>query len=209
MPTLFDPINIGDLRLRNRIVMAPLTRIRASGQGRVPNALMRDYYVQRASAGIIITEATSVTPAGVGYPRTPGIWSEEQVDGWRQITDAVHAAGGGIVLQLWHVGRISDPVSMTARCLWRRAPSPRRGTSACCGRNGLTSCRVRSRPTKFRASSRPIAGAPPMPRRPASTVSRFMAPTAICSTSSCRTAPTSAPTAMAARSRIVRASCWK
>jgi 2,4-dienoyl-CoA reductase-like NADH-dependent reductase (Old Yellow Enzyme family) len=109
MTSLFEPITIGDLRLPNRIVMAPLTRNRSSGRGRVPNALMRAYYVQRASAGLIISEATSVTPIGVGYPHTPGVWSQEQVDGWRQITDAVHAAGGRILLQLWHVGRISDP----------------------------------------------------------------------------------------------------
>ena len=89
--------------------MAPLTRNRSSGAGRVPNDLMRDYYVQRSSAGLIISEATSVTPMGVGYPHTPGIWSNEQVAGWRKITDAVHAAGGRILLQLWHVGRISDP----------------------------------------------------------------------------------------------------
>lgn len=109
MPTLLDPITIGDLRLPNRVLMAPLTRTRASGTGRVPNALMRDYYAQRASAGAILTEATSVTPMGVGYPRTPGIWSEEQAEGWRLVTDGVHAAGGRILLQLWHVGRISDP----------------------------------------------------------------------------------------------------
>jgi 2,4-dienoyl-CoA reductase-like NADH-dependent reductase (Old Yellow Enzyme family) len=109
MPSLLDPITIGDLRLPNRILMAPLTRTRASVPGRVPNDLMRDYYVQRASAGAIITEATSVTPAGVGYPRTPGIWSDEQMAGWRRVTDAVHEAGGTILLQLWHVGRISDP----------------------------------------------------------------------------------------------------
>ena len=109
MPTLFDPISIGELRLPSRILMAPLTRNRSSGAGRVPNDLMRDYYVQRSSAGLIISEATSVTPQGVGYPHTPGIWSNEQVAGWRKITDAVHAAGGRILLQLWHVGRISDP----------------------------------------------------------------------------------------------------
>ena len=109
MPTLFDPITIGDLHLPNRILMAPLTRNRSSGPGRVPNALMRDYYVQRASAGMITSEATSVTPMGVGYPHTPGIWSEEQVDGWRRITEGVHAAGGRMLMQLWHVGRISDP----------------------------------------------------------------------------------------------------
>lgn len=109
MTTLFDPIAIGDLKLPNRILMAPLTRNRSSGAGRFPNEMMRDYYVQRSSAGMIITEATSVTPKGVGYPHTPGIWSQEQVGGWRMITDAVHEAGGRILSQLWHVGRISDP----------------------------------------------------------------------------------------------------
>ena len=109
MPKLLDPIAIGDLKLPNRILMAPLTRNRSSGTGRVPNALMRDYYVQRASAGAIISEATSVTPLGVGYPHTPGVWSQEQVEGWRLITEGVRQAGGRILLQLWHVGRISDP----------------------------------------------------------------------------------------------------
>lgn len=90
--------------------MAPLTRARALGAGRVPNELMKQYYVQRASAGLILSEATAVTPMGVGYANTPGIWSDEQVAGWRAITDAVHEAGGRIFLQLWHVGRISDPV---------------------------------------------------------------------------------------------------
>jgi 2,4-dienoyl-CoA reductase-like NADH-dependent reductase (Old Yellow Enzyme family) len=108
MPTLFDPITIGELQLPNRIIMAPLTRCRASAD-RVPNDLMAEYYAQRASAGLILSEATSVTPMGVGYPDTPGIWSEEQVTGWRKITSAVHQAGGRIMLQLWHVGRISDP----------------------------------------------------------------------------------------------------
>jgi len=109
LATLFDSLRLGDLDLPNRIVMAPLTRCRASA-GRTPNALMRDYYVQRASAGLILTEATSVTPMGVGYPDTPGIWSAAQIEGWREITRAVHAAGGRIFLQLWHVGRISHPI---------------------------------------------------------------------------------------------------
>ena len=109
MPTLLDPLKIGDLEIPNRIVMAPLTRNRSTGPGRVPNAMMRDYYAQRASAGLIISEATSIAPEGVGYPHTPGVWSVEQVNGWRKITDAVHAAGGRMFLQLWHVGRISDP----------------------------------------------------------------------------------------------------
>lgn len=106
---LLEPIKLGDLHLTNRIFMAPLTRCRTSA-GRVPNALMRDYYVQRASAGLILSEATAVSPQGVGYPDTPGIWSPEQVQGWKMIADAVHAAGGRIFLQLWHVGRVSDPV---------------------------------------------------------------------------------------------------
>jgi 2,4-dienoyl-CoA reductase-like NADH-dependent reductase (Old Yellow Enzyme family) len=109
MSALFESLRLGELKLPNRIVMAPLTRCRAV-DARTPNALMRDYYVQRASAGLILSEATSVAPMGVGYPNTPGIWSEAQVAGWRMITDAVHAAGGLILLQLWHVGRISHPL---------------------------------------------------------------------------------------------------
>jgi 2,4-dienoyl-CoA reductase-like NADH-dependent reductase (Old Yellow Enzyme family) len=105
---LFDPLVLGDLVLPNRVVLAPLTRTRA-GTGRVPVALNAEYYAQRASAGLILTEATSVEAMGVGYPNTPGIWSTEQVQGWRAVTRAVHAAGGRIFLQLWHVGRVSDP----------------------------------------------------------------------------------------------------
>ncbi len=108
MPSLLDPVRLGALSLRNRFVMAPLTRCKAD-PGRVPNDLMREHYVQRASAGLIITEATAVTPMGVGYRDTPGIWTDAQVNGWRKITDAVHAKGGLMALQLWHVGRISDP----------------------------------------------------------------------------------------------------
>lgn len=108
-PTLLDPIQAGALRLPNRIIMAPLTRARA-GAVRIPNALMAEYYTQRASAGMILSEATSVTPMGVGYADTPGIWSPAQVNGWKLITESVHKAGGRILLQLWHVGRISDPM---------------------------------------------------------------------------------------------------
>lgn len=105
MSKLWEAMKMGDWDLPNRIVMAPLTRCRAPG--RVPNALMAEYYAQRASAGLIISEATSVTPMGVGYPDTPGIWSEEQIAGWQMVTEAVHKVGGRIILQLWHVGRIS------------------------------------------------------------------------------------------------------
>jgi N-ethylmaleimide reductase len=105
---LFQPLALGRLSLPNRIVMAPMTRQRAA-PGNVPTALHATYYAQRASAGLIISEATQVAPEGQGYARTPGIHSEAQVAGWRLVTDAVHRAGGRIVLQLWHVGRISDP----------------------------------------------------------------------------------------------------
>ncbi len=109
MSLLFKPLRLGDLDLPNRIFMAPLTRSR-SGPTRVPNALNVEYYRQRASAGLILTEATAVTPEGVGYADTPGIWSAEQVAGWKNVTNAVHEAGGHIFLQLWHVGRISHPI---------------------------------------------------------------------------------------------------
>jgi 2,4-dienoyl-CoA reductase-like NADH-dependent reductase (Old Yellow Enzyme family) len=109
MPTLLSPLRLGDLDLPNRIVLAPLTRSRA-GASRVPNALMAEYYRQRSTAGLILSEATSVSPQGVGYADTPGIWSDEQVAGWQLVTRAVHDAGGRIFLQLWHVGRISHPM---------------------------------------------------------------------------------------------------
>lgn len=104
---LFRPTRLGDLELPHRVLMAPLTRARASQPGDVPNDLNVTYYRQRAGAGLIISEATQVSPQGKGYAFTPGIHSEEQIAGWRKITDAVHAAGGRIHLQLWHVGRIS------------------------------------------------------------------------------------------------------
>jgi 2,4-dienoyl-CoA reductase-like NADH-dependent reductase (Old Yellow Enzyme family) len=106
---LFQPLQLGALTLPNRIVMAPLTRCRASAD-RVPNDLMARHYAARAGFGLILSEATSVTPMGVGYADTPGIWSDVQTDGWKRVTRAVHDAGGRIFLQLWHVGRISDPM---------------------------------------------------------------------------------------------------
>jgi N-ethylmaleimide reductase len=105
---IFSPFRLGPLDLPNRVVMAPMTRNRA-GPGNVPTALNATYYAQRAGAGLIVTEATQVSPQGVGYPGTPGIHSAEQVAGWKLVTDAVHGAGGRIFLQLWHVGRISHP----------------------------------------------------------------------------------------------------
>src|SRR5260370_18325629 len=108
MATLQDPIRIGDWELPNRIIMAPLTRCRAS-EGRVPNDLMRQYYQQPAGAGLIISEATSISPMGVAYPTTPGLFSQEQIAGWKRVTEGVHNADGQILLQRWHVDRVSDP----------------------------------------------------------------------------------------------------
>lgn len=105
---LFTPVRVGPYQIENRVVMAPLTRSRA-GASNVPRAMAVEYYVQRASAGLIVTEATQVSPQGVGYPGTPGIHTARQVEGWRRVTDAIHAEGGRIFLQLWHVGRISHP----------------------------------------------------------------------------------------------------
>jgi len=111
---LFEPLIAGAFELRNRVVMAPLTRCRAS-EGRVPNDMMAEYYAQRSDFGMILTEATSVDAMGVGYPNTPGIWSAEQVEGWKKVTERVHAKGGLILCQLWHVGRISDPVYLDGK----------------------------------------------------------------------------------------------
>jgi N-ethylmaleimide reductase len=108
MPTLFDPIELGDIQAKNRLIMAPLTRSRA-GASRVPNALMAEYYGQRAGAGLIISEATAISPQGYGWFGAPGIYSQSHVEGWKLVTEAVHAKGGKIVLQLWHMGRVSHP----------------------------------------------------------------------------------------------------
>src|SRR5215471_8752747 len=107
-PNLFCPVEVGALVLKNRVVMAPLTRSRA-GPGNVPKPLNALYYAQRASAGLIISEATQISPEGQGYISTPGIHSAEQIEGWQLVTKAVRVAGGCMVLQLWHVGRISHP----------------------------------------------------------------------------------------------------
>jgi N-ethylmaleimide reductase len=104
----FSPITVGDIELSNRIVMAPMTRSRSDENGLVPDFAV-DYYAQRADAGLIVTEATNISPQAIGYAMTPGIWSDQQVDAWRPVTDAVHDAEGKIVLQLWHTGRISHP----------------------------------------------------------------------------------------------------
>ena len=104
---LFTPVQVGELTLPNRIVLAPLTRSRAGQPGNVPTPLMAEYYTQRAGAGLIISEATNISQIAMGYALTPGIFTREQTDGWRRVTESVHAAGGRMFLQLWHCGRMS------------------------------------------------------------------------------------------------------
>ncbi len=108
MPTLFDPLRVGNMQLNNRIIMAPMTRSRANDEGIQP-AFAAEYYGQRASAGMIITEATNISPMAKGYVRTPGIYTDAQIESWRAIADSVHARGGKIFMQLFHTGRIALP----------------------------------------------------------------------------------------------------
>ncbi|MDE1155633.1 MAG: alkene reductase [Acidobacteriaceae bacterium] len=121
MAGLFDSLKVGDLVLPNRVLMAPLTRLRGTEQHR-PTTIIAEYYTQRASAGLIISEGIPIDPLGVGYPRVPGLWAEDQAELWKPITEAVHQAGGRIFAQLWHVGRISDPLYLDGRL--PIAPSP-------------------------------------------------------------------------------------
>ena len=137
---LFTPTRLGDIEIANRIAMAPLTRNRADDATGVPSPLAVEYYAQRASGGLLITEASQISPRGKGYAMTPGIYTPQQVEGWKAITSAVHDRGGRIVIQLWHVGRISHsdllpggeapvsssatPVAVTSVCMSsRRLPS--------------------------------------------------------------------------------------
>ncbi|MBC7492344.1 MAG: alkene reductase, partial [Novosphingobium sp.] len=128
---LFQPITLGAIEAPNRILMAPLTRGRSS-PGSVPNAMMVEYYRQRASAGLIITEATGISVEGLGWPAAPGIWTDAQVEGWKPVIEAVHQAGGQIVLQMWHMGRLvhpdflggNPPVSASATCAPGNAHTP-------------------------------------------------------------------------------------
>ncbi len=121
MPDLLDPLQVGDLQLKNRVIMAPLTRLRGTVD-HLPTPIMVEYYHQRATAGMIITEGTPVTPMGVGYAQVPGIWSAEQTELWKPVTKAVHDAGGLILAQIWHVGRVSDSSFLNG--LQPVAPSP-------------------------------------------------------------------------------------
>ncbi len=179
-PDLFSPYQMGDLALPNRIVMAPLTRSRA-GEDDVPGPLAVTYYVQRASAGLIITEGSQVSPQGVGYMHTPGIYSAAQVVGWKKVTDAVHRAGGRIFIQLWHVGRVSHPdfldgaLPVAPFCASRRRLCPhtrwkKANSSAQSPGDGGDAGHRRAVPAVLQK----------MPRLPVSTVSRSTVPTATC-----------------------------
>jgi N-ethylmaleimide reductase len=136
VPTLFEPLTLGAVTTPNRVLMAPLTRMRATPPGDVPNELMKEYYVQRASAGLVISEGTQISPEGKGYMDTPGIHSAEQVAGWRTITDAVHAAGGLVAAQLWHVGRVSHESFHDGRLPVSASASPYRNRTTIRGEDG-------------------------------------------------------------------------
>jgi N-ethylmaleimide reductase len=202
---LLETYKLGPITLANRLVMAPLTRNRAVPGTFVPGALAADYYAQRASAGLLITEASQVSQQGQGYQDTPGIYSKEQVAGWRKVTDQVHERGGKIFIQLWHVGRISH-VDLQANGAAPVAPSAIRAKGKTFVNGGFADV---SEPRALELSEIPgiiddFKRPPGMRSKPDSTVSRSTAPMAICSSSSPRTAPTSALTPMAAESRTAR-----
>ena len=203
---LFEPYKLGPITLANRLVMAPLTRNRAIPPGMVPSPLATEYYGQRASAGLLVTEASQVSQQGQGYQDTPGIYSKEQVAGWRKVTDRVHERGGRIFIQLWHVGRISH-TSLQPNGGAPVAPSAIRAKGKTFVNNSFTEI---SEPRElalvgnpgdhrgFQARHRECAGSR------VSTASKSTAPTATCWINLPRTAATSAPTPMAARSRTAR-----
>ncbi|WHX23083.1 hypothetical protein QFW82_41675 [Streptomyces malaysiensis subsp. malaysiensis] len=130
---LLRPADLGDLRLPNRVVMAPMTRARATGEGLVPNGMHTAYYGQRAGAGLIITEGTWVSERAIGFPHVPGVYSEEQIRGWRRVTDVVHTLGGRIVLQLWHTGAASHPDHLGGARPARRRSIPGSGPTPWAG----------------------------------------------------------------------------
>ena len=206
MNTLLDPIQIGDLHLPNRMIMAPLTRCRASA-GRVPNTLMAEYYRQRASAGLIISEATSVCPMGVGYANTPGIWSADQVEGWKLTTSAVHSAGGRIFLQLWHVGRISDPMFLNGELpVALSAIAPDGHVSLVRPKIPFVTPRALDR-QEIQESSKRIARERRMPNSPDSTAWKFMERMAIFLISFCRMGRIAGRMTMEEASKIALVSC--
>ena len=210
MTTLFSPIKFGAITAPNRIFMAPLTRCRADAE-HVPDALMAEYYAQRASAGLIIAEATMAMEGNSAFWTEPGIYSAAQVAGWKLVTDAVHAAGGRIFLQIWHGGRACHPLLNDGAQPVAPSPIAITGDEVHTpeGKKPYVDPARAARRRTARHRRRIPQGRARTPRRPASTASRCTAPTATCSTSSCATAPTSAAAPTAARSKTARACCSK
>jgi N-ethylmaleimide reductase len=204
---LFTSVQIGGRQAPHRVVMAPMTRARSAQPGDVPNAMNARYYAQRASAALIVSEATQVSPQGKGYSFTPGIYSPEQVAGWRLVTQAVHAKGGRIFAQLWHVGRMSHPdfhngelpVAPSALAfegkIWKVDPVT--------GRGEMVDSPTRERWTETRSEASSLTSDALRGTRSTrgSTAWRSTAPTAISSTNSCAPPPTCVPTSTAAPER--------
>ncbi len=196
---LFSPVTLGSMELANRIVMAPVTRSRYGEDG-VPNELHATYYAQRATAGLIVAEATNISAQGRGYAATPGIWSDRQVAGWRLVTDAVHAAGGKIVSQLWHVGRFSS-VDLQPNGEAPVAPSAIKAEGNTYTADGFVPVSMpRALETGESPASSSNTNTPQRtPKGPVLMALKSIRPTVTCWTSFCATRPISAPTSMAVR----------
>jgi hypothetical protein len=197
---LLQPITIGAHTAKNRLFMAPLTRSRAQSDG-TPSDLQVEYYAQRASAGLIVTEATAISQVGNGaYVNTPGIYTDSHQEKWAEVASAVHAQDGLIFMQIWHVGRMAHPDISGAESV---APSPIAANMSAHTRTARSHCRcrVRSTPTKSPVWLCNSARPPAAPSTPDSTASKSILPTAICCTNSWPMPPTPAPTATADRRR--------
>ena len=195
---VLQPVTIGGLALKNRIVMAPMTRSRADDAG-VPPDYATDYYAQRAGAGLIITEATNISAQARGYPRTPGIWSTAQVLAWKRVTDAVHLRDGKIFLQLWHTGRMSHPdLHGGALPVAPSAIRPEGQIRVADGMKDFVTPRALET-GEIALIIEDYRRAAENARPPASTASRCTRRTTTCSSNSCATAPTREPTTTAVR----------
>jgi NADH:flavin oxidoreductase / NADH oxidase family len=213
---LFSPVQIGAMTLLHRVVMAPLTRFRSLQPGDIPGDLMLQYYGQRASeGGLILSEGTNISLRARGWYGAPGMYSDQQVAGWKKIVDAVHAKGGKMFSQLWHTGRSSHtdvtngpaPVAPSVVPAYYGPETSAKVSTP----NGwaISSPHGLSIPRKFLELSRTIARPPSGRKEQSSTASNCMAPMVICRINSYRTAATSAPTCMAAPLRTAPASFWK
>ncbi len=206
MPNLFDTFDLSGLSLPNRVVMSPMTRTRAT-EDDVATDLMRDYYVQRASAGLIITECTQISDEAHGIIRAPGIHRPDQMEAWRRVTAGVHQAGGRIYLQIWHCGRVAHPEMRNGKPPVAPSPIPAQGDFFLPRGRVDFLFRDSSRPANCSASRRALHRPRATHAKPASTASNCMVRTATCWISSCRMEAIGAPTPMAARSRTAHGCC--